>query len=52
MYRYTDWCTVPACTQVHAEASKTDHFNFILAFEDLMPRLQNHSNYYFNFKYD
>ncbi len=24
MYRYTDWCTVPACTQVHAEASKTD----------------------------
>jgi hypothetical protein len=25
MYRYTDWCTLPTCTQVHAEASKTGH---------------------------
>jgi hypothetical protein len=27
MYRYTCWCTVPACTQVQAEASKTGLHN-------------------------
>jgi hypothetical protein len=30
MYRYTDWC-ISACTQVHAEADKTDLHNRTLS---------------------
>jgi hypothetical protein len=30
MYRYTDWCTVPACTQVHLEANKTSLHNLVI----------------------